>query len=140
MVVSTWLQDNDTHCEALDEVTEAMWAKVEEAERGEIQRMQRNLRKSTFPEYRTWQMADLQEISDESLHVYPEASVTEMRRDVEILFDQIHSVLGFLSQPQSLQWYSRRCVRENLVSLQPSVVKTLPVPSILKRYILCHEL
>ena len=81
-------------------------------------------------------MVDLREFSDESLQVYPE----DTRQDYQNVLDMVQKVLEFLSQPQSLQWYFRRCVRENLVSLQPSVVKMLNVPAAFKRYILCHEI
>ena len=109
----------------------------------EKEQMFSTVKKHNFPEYLYKQMADLEEFSDESLHVYPEviyAGDMTIKEKEELILNQMSLVLEFLSQPQSLQWYSRRCLRENMVSLQPSVVKTLPLPSKMKRYILCHEI
>ena len=119
-----------------------MWCPLENAEDEELCRLQGKLKKHTFPEYLTHQMVDLQEISDESLHVYQAETHINSTQEPEwqCFLDIIQTVLEFVSQPQSLKWHCRRCVRENLVSLQPSVVKTLPGPSRLKRYILCHEI
>ena len=125
-----------------------MWEKLVTAEGGEPQKTQHNIR--NFPEYWSQQMVDLQEFSDESLQGYPENTevchvnshnrADRMQKQWKTILDQIRTMLVFLSWPQTLQWQCRKCLRWSLVTLQPSVVKTLPIPSRLKRYILCHEI
>ena len=95
-----------------------------------------------FPIDRLQQMAHLKEFSDHTLDVYPkELNGAETKPEIlEQTLKMISDILHFLNQPHTLQWYCRVCLRENLVSLSPSVIRTLPVPAALKRYILCHEL
>ena len=86
--------------------------------------------------YNEIQEDDLVEFSDESLHIYPEVkefSVDEIDRQYE-------SMVRLLSHPCTLQGLCRQCLRQSLCELSPTVVRTLPIPRALKRYILCHDL
>ena len=84
---------------------------------------------------RQHQEADLREFSDETLHAYPED--LHMTAEKQVNAEQI---LAFLTEPPLLKWRCRQSIRQNLVSHSPTVVKSLCLPSALKRYILCHEL
>ena len=83
---------------------------------------------------RQHQEADLLEFSDETLNVFPEDTESNMADDEKLV------ILAFLRQPCSLKWRCRQSIRQNLVSHSPSVLKSISLPSALKRYILCHEL
>ena len=118
----------------------------------------------THVEAETFLESDLLEFSDDTLCVYPKAScwkfdnlhhfqflqrigLYEADEDANKILklsteevEQIKNILNFLSQPPELKWRCRQWIRRNLVSLSPCLVKSLPLPSALKRYILCHEL
>ena len=87
---------------------------------------------------REHQEADLQAFSNETLHAYPESSKGYMSENKKKLY--LKQILDFVSEPPRLQWRCRQFIRQTLVSHSPSVVKGLPLPSALKRYLLCHEL
>ena len=87
---------------------------------------------------RQHQEADLLEFSDETLHAFPESSRGYMSENEKKLY--LKQILDFVSEPPSLKWRCRQFIRQTLVSHSPSVVKGLPLPSALKRYLLCHEL
>ena len=106
------------------------------------------------------QESDLMEFSDDTLHIYPTVNLWKYKNFHRYMFlcriglpetneavklstreeEQIRRILTILSQPPSLEWRCRQWIRQNLVSLSPSVIKSLQLPSTLKRYILCHEL
>ena len=142
MAMSIELQNHTVDERNIRRALEETWSKFLRAEKEE--RALHNIQKQTFPEFWTRQMIDLEEFSDESLNVYPEVnhitSTRNTRQEYINMLYQIHRIQEFLSQPPSLQFYCRRCIRYNLVSLQSSVVKKLPGPPRLKRYILCHEI
>ena len=87
---------------------------------------------------RQCQEADLLEFSDETLHTFPETSEDYMSESEKKLY--LKQILDFVSEPPRLQWRCRQFIRQTLVSHSPTVVKSLLLPSALKRYILCHEL
>ena len=86
--------------------------------------------------YNEFQEEDLVEFSDESLHIYPEVktlSEDEIKR-------QCKSMVRLLFRPFTLKGLGRQCLRQSLCQPSPTVVRTLPIPRALKRYILCHDL
>ena len=102
-------------------------------------------RQSTFMQWnsgrhmeRQHQEADLLEFSDETLHTIPENSRLEMSESEQELY--LKQILDFISEPPPLKWRCRQSIRQNLIAHSPSAVKSLPLPSSLKRYLLCHEL
>ena len=102
------------------------------------------------------QESDLMKFSYDTLHIYPTVNLSkynnfvlcgmvgELNKAVLMLStqekEQIRRILTILSQPPSLEWRCRQWIRQNLVSLSPSVIQSLHLPSALKRYILCHDL
>ena len=109
------------------------------------------------------QERDLMEFSDDTLHMYPTANLWKFRNFNFYFFlcrtgfvsntsqsvhfklsteeeEQIRQIFAILSEPPSLKWRCRQWIRQNLVSLSPSVIQSLHLPSELKRYILCHDL
>ena len=109
------------------------------------------------------QERDLMEFSDDTLHMYPTVNhwkfrnfnfyfvlcrfeaVSDTSQSVHFKLsteeeEQIRQIVAILSQPPSLKWRCRQWFRQNLVSLSPSVIQSLHLPSELKRYILCHDL
>ena len=102
-------------------------------------------RRSTFMQWnsgrhmeRQHQETDLLEFSDETLGTFPKNSRGEMSESEQELY--LKQILDFVSDPPPLKWRCRQSIRQNLIAHSPSVVKSLPLPSSLKRYILCHEL
>ena len=100
---------------------------------------------STFMQWNTGrhverqhQEADLLEFSDETLRAFPESSKGPFSNSAKKLY--LKQILDFVSEPPPLKWRCRQLIRQTLVSHSPSVVKGLPLPSVLKRYLLCHEL
>ena len=87
---------------------------------------------------RQHQEADLLEFSDETLHAFPERWEGHMSENKKKLY--MKQIIDFVSEPPRLQCRCRQFIRQTLVSHSPNVVKGLPLPSVLKRYLLCHEL
>ena len=109
------------------------------------------------------QESDLVEFSDDTLYIYPTVNLWKYRKYKNFHHymrltrhcvgltqavlklstqeeEQIKRILAILSQPPTLEWCCRQWIRQNLVSLSPSVIQSLHLPSALKRYILCHDL
>ena len=97
----------------------------------------RDLKQINDPTGQRWnQQADLLEFSDESLNIYPkEDELTENDTD-----EQVQRLYDLLSHPLTLKGLCRQCLRQSLCEPSPTVVRTLPIPRALKRYILCHDL
>ena len=103
------------------------------------------IKMSTFKQWnrgrhleRQHQEADLQEFSDETLQAFPDSSKGFMSESEKKLY--LKQILDFVSEPPLLKWRCRQLIRQTLVSHSPTAVKSLLLPSALKRYILCHEL
>ena len=96
----------------------------------------KQLRECNEVAYNEFQEDDLMEFSDESLHIYPE--VKELSEDE--IDRQYKSMMRLLSHPLTLKGLCRQCLRQSLCEPSPTVVRTLPIPRALKRYILCHDL
>ena len=96
----------------------------------------KQLRECNELAYNIFQEEDLVDFSDESLHIYPE--VKELSEDE--IDRQYESMVSFLSHPLTLKGLCRQCLHQSLGEPSPTMVKTLPIPSVLKRYILCHDL
>ena len=58
----------------------------------------------------------------------------QMRRE------SVKHALMFLSQPRPLKWFSRHAIRSGPFVPSPSNIDSLPLPTILKRYIMCYDL